>query len=131
MAWKHAFLILFLFHHFLISLDLVHVCKFVNQIFLTYTVLKKLSECNCDILFTYRLLAVITQQQEKQLKLVYLSCLVGFTIFFQNLIAYSLFLVLILSLLLLVSETLSLFQATHSLLYRFPLKPFLFYLVYD
>lgn len=131
MAWKRDFWILFLFHQFLISLDLVYVFKCVNPILLTYTVLTKLVECNYGISFTYILLAMITQQQEKQLKLVYLSCLVVFTVFFQNSIAYSPFPVLILSLLLLVTETLSFSLSSHSLLYIFPLKPFLFCLAYD
>jgi len=62
MTWKHDIWILFLFHQCLISLDLVYVFKYVNPILLTYTVLTKLGECNYDILFTYILLAVITQQ---------------------------------------------------------------------
>lgn len=119
MAWEHDFRILFLFHQFLISLDLVYVFKYVNPILLTYTVLAKLGECDYYILFTHILVAVLTQQQEKQL--VYVSCLVVFIVFFfQNLIAYSLFLVLIVSLLLFVTETLSFSLLSHSLLCVFP-----------
>lgn len=80
MAWEHDFRILFLFHQFLISLDLVYVFKYVNPILLTYTVLAKLGECDYYILFTHILVAVLTQQQEKQL--VYVSCLVVFIVFF-------------------------------------------------
>lgn len=129
--WKHDFWILLLFTQFLIYLVLVYVFKYVNSIELTYTVFTKNGECNYEKLFAYIFWEVLTQQQEKYLNLVYLSCLIFITVFFQNSIACSLFPVLILSLLLLVTEMFSFSLLSHSLLHAFSLKPLLFCLAYD
>lgn len=84
MAWKHDFGILVLFHQFLVSLDLFYVFKYVNPILLAYTVLMKVGECNYDMLFTYLLLAVITWQQEKIVKISVLSLLGCFYCIFSE-----------------------------------------------